>query len=110
MRIPHNFNPIDPGIGAVTERLISSGYKTVFVFESLYSNVLDIEINNFDSSALIFLNNINEVIFELDQYVSITSNRKWRANKQSVQIFMNNTIENWLVVHETDKNQMQWLF
>lgn len=102
VRIPHDFIPFDQGIVLVKEKLFSCGYKTIFIFENVHSHVLDIELFNFDPSSLIFLNNIDEVIFDTDQYVSITSNREHQDNKQSVQIKMNDIIENWLVVHDAD--------
>lgn len=107
IRIPHEFNPIDKSIEGIMRELITAGYRTIFIFEKIYSHILDSELSNFDPSSLIFLKNITNVMFENDhnqQCTSISSKRIQKENKQNVQIKWDGTVESWFVVHGTEES------
>jgi len=67
IRIPH---PIDGEIKSETEAVVSGlraeGFTTFFIFDDVNNDAVHTELSNFDSSFLIFLSSISEVILEGD--------------------------------------------
>lgn len=65
IRIPH---PIDRAIKRETERQLSGlraeGFTTFFIFNDVNNDAVHTELSNFDSSFLIFLSSISEVILK----------------------------------------------
>jgi len=76
IRIPH---PIDGEIKSETETVVSGlraeGFTTFFIFDDVNNDAVHTELSNFDSSFLIFLSSISEVVLEGDRVRKIQVDR-----------------------------------
>lgn len=79
------------------EKMVKSGYNTVFIFETKTDSIKE-EINLFSESCLLFLNHIKEVIFEYDSSKVISIER----NKQFYLLKSDKEISEWIVLNNGD--------
>lgn len=76
LRIPHPIDPIvKKNIADQTDNLLSSGYKTFFIFNDLIANSIDKEFVEFNSSSLLFLKNIRNLSLDGERKESVTVSR-----------------------------------
>lgn len=99
IRIPH---PIDPKIlsqlSSAAEDVLKKGYKTIFVFSDLIANFVENEFESLEPSSLLFLNNVNKIILELNSIITYTATRaEIDNNSSSVELFTNSIKKQWTV-------------
>lgn len=100
IRIPHQFSPkVDSN--NIIEELFNEGYNVVFLFENIKSNQLLGEIERFDSSSLIFLRKINNVIFQTNKTYEMIINRENLGTSENVSLEDEGKLENWLVIRDS---------
>ena len=97
VRLPHVFNS-NLFANEICE-LQNEGYNTIFVFETKSSAIED-ELKNFDSSCLLFLNNLQSVVFEIDENVDSYrfSKEKKEEDINLIKLIEENKTEEWLVI------------
>src|SRR5690606_33928361 len=99
IRIPHQFSPKVDSTNII-EELFDEGYNVIFLFENIKSNQLLGEIERFDSSSLIFLRKINNVIFQTNKTYEMIINRENLGTSENVSLEYESTLENWLVIRD----------
>ncbi len=108
IRIPHNYTPI-LDYGDIIESLMSSGYNTIFIFENCKHNNLNEELNEFDSSSILFLNNIREVKIEANIFNTIRVIRNKSESGEIITIKDKINEERWLVIKDKSINSIAFL-
>ena len=103
IRIPHNFEG-NEYIKYIYEYLRNE-YTTIFIFEVNNNCLLD-EIEMFDSSCMLFLRNIKEIIFDSKsrENVFLTRNNQIEDNIKMVQLIGTEDNQNWLVYNDSKNN------
>lgn len=77
IRIPHPLETEDRAkFGAAVERLLSNGFKTVFVFAGLIASAIEAEFAAFDATSLLFLRSVRSVDISGTTNSVITLDRK----------------------------------
>lgn len=106
IRIPHNFEG-NEYIKYIYEYLRNE-YTTIFIFEVNNNCLLD-EIEMFDSSCMLFLRNIKEIIFDSKsrENVFLTRNNQIEDNIKMVQLIGTEDNQNWLVYNDSKNNVME---
>ncbi|MBU6401189.1 MAG: DUF3883 domain-containing protein [Verrucomicrobia bacterium] len=81
IRIPHPLETEDrTKFGVAVERLLSDGFKTVFVFAGLIASAIEAEFAAFDATALLFLRNVCSVNISGAAESVITLDRETRKS------------------------------
>lgn len=95
IRIPHAF--AGNQFRNVINALHDEGFSTVFIFEAR-NNALENELKEFDSSCMLFLQSVNEVVFNagIEKIYSI-SRKKQLQNFLKVTAKDDRTSQDWLV-------------
>jgi len=105
IRIPHHFsNNLNNEVNEVINNLINNGYKSIFIFENAKRNNVNFELENFDTSSLLFLRNINELKIDTNVIQNILIKRNLSECYAIVSIESKNNCENWLVVKPNNSN------
>ncbi len=74
IRVPHQYKPSVEHI-KISKQLFDKGYTTIFIFENLYKERLEDEIESFEPSSLLFLRHIERVEFVSKEINIITAKR-----------------------------------
>lgn len=102
IRIPH---PVDEQkdthkIGSQLKKLTDKhGYITFFIFCDIDNRIVQQELQDFDRSSLLFLNNIEQLICHVGNIkrdISVT--KQYRNSQRFVEIQENGTSDNWEIV------------
>ena len=103
IRIPHEFKELDKYTFFI-RNLIDEGYNTIFIFE-VNSDALSIEMDEFDSTTMLFLQNISEIDFYFDsKNENYKINRKQNSiNMQLAFIKSHNRNSNWLILSDNNR-------
>lgn len=109
IRIPHNF--IETKYNKIIDNLKSLNYNTIFIFET-YNNCLIDEIKSFDSSCMIFLRNVSEIIFEYENQNNIYITNHTRINDICDKIDFLGTDNSWLIFskNKTDNTKIAFKY
>lgn len=105
IRIPH---PCGPGadaelLNAVDKLKSKYKYHTLFVFLDINKRIAEEELSEFDRSSLLFLNNIREAHFDLENIKRIISIEKGSLNKQSyVRLKEADSIDEWDILRSPE--------
>ena len=103
IRVPHDFDG-NEYLRYIYEYL-EKDYTTIFIFE-VNNNCLLEEIEMFDSSCMLFLRNIKEIVFEskLIKNVFLTRNNQITDNIKMVQLIGTEDNQNWLIYTDSKNN------
>lgn len=109
IRIPHTFlgykylNDIND--------LLQQGYKTIFIFETINSCLLE-EISIFDPSCMLFLRNVQEILFETNSDRQVYVTKRKIMSEVCEQITYMGTTENnvWMVYYKDRKDDVRIAF
>lgn len=101
IRIPHNY--IDSRYQELINRLYSSGYNTIFIFETKNS-IWEQEIATFDSSCMLFLNCICNINLKCNDDYIYSSMKVPFKDGYKITLNIKNCDNEWYVV-KTDKSQ-----
>lgn len=109
VRLPHIFNS-----NIYTDeinKLQKDSYNTIFIFETKNSAIED-EIKKFDSSCLLFLNNLQSITFNIDGNIDTFSFSKKKIEKDINLIALTdkNKTEEWLVISNNNENKVNVAF
>lgn len=103
IRIPH---PIDQEIESqlLTEVkcIFQEKYNTIFVFSGLIADYVENEFESLDPSSLLFLKNVNKVIFNSSSTVFTATRKVVDINSSSVELSSNNIKQDWTVFYKDD--------
>jgi len=102
IRIPHEFR--EEKYNAFLEDLWHKGFSTIFIFE-VDSDKLSTEIDDFDSTSMLFLNNIQEISFNSNRYFKTYTIGREKNNNDMVvaSIVSEGQTNRWLIMHDDNK-------
>jgi hypothetical protein len=102
IRIPHTFKEVDKYTFFI-RNLVEEGYDTIFIFE-VNSDALSIEMDEFDSTTMLFLQNITEINFSFDSKIeNYKINREQNLNNMQLAfIKSHNRNSNWLILNDNN--------
>ncbi|MEN6593158.1 MAG: hypothetical protein ABFC12_07950 [Methanobacterium sp.] len=102
VRIPHEFKD-DDKYTVLIRNLVDEGYNTIFIFE-VNSDALSIEMDEFDSTTMLFLQNIKEMNFSFNsKRVTYEIDRRRNLNKQIAVIKYQDQTSKWLILSGIDR-------
>lgn len=109
VRLPHIFNS-----NLYTDeinKLQKESYNTIFIFETKNSAIED-EIKKFDSSCLLFLNNLQSITFNIDGNIATFSfsKKKIETDINLIELNDENKTEEWLVINNNNENKVNVAF
>lgn len=109
IRIPHVF--LGWEYLSDIKDLLQQGYKTIFIFETVNSCILE-EISIFDSSCMLFLRNVQELLFEIKSERQVYVTKRKIINEVCEQITYIGTTENseWMVFYKDRKDDVKIAF
>lgn len=101
VRLPHVFNS-DFYTNEIN-KLKKESYNTIFIFETKNSSIDD-EIKKFDSSCLLFLNNLQSITFNIDGNIDTFtfSKKKIETDINLIELNDKNKTEEWLVINDNE--------
>lgn len=100
IRIPHKYNPLMEHSDIISN-LLDRNFKTIFIFENTNSNNLEEEIDSFDSSSLLFLRSIKQIVFETQLSKTISVKRVNNGFEEYITISDDDYKEEWLVLRNS---------
>ncbi|MDR3597058.1 sacsin N-terminal ATP-binding-like domain-containing protein [Clostridium sp.] len=98
IRIPHKYTPLSD-YNYIINDMIENKFTTLFIFENCKLNNLVQEIEQFDSSSLLFLKSVRQVEFYSNTSKIITVDRSLRNDMEIVKISEDGKYENWLTYY-----------
>lgn len=102
IRIPHAFKDYNNYKSSIRD-LIEEGYNTVFIFE-VNSDALSVEMDEFASTTMLFLQNIKEISFSFDsKIVNFKINREKNKDMQLAVINFQNQNSTWLISSDNNR-------
>lgn len=98
IRIPHHFTDVDI-MGELNGLKEKYSYNTIFAFVDVDYEILQKEIMSFDPTCLLFLNNVEKVVFAFDEFTKeYTKSFKFTSSNYLVKISDNcNNISEWMI-------------
>ena len=102
IRIPHEY--IEEKYDDYLEDLYFKGFSTIFIFE-VDSDKLSTEMDNFDSTSMLFLNNIQEISFISNNHSKTHRVSRAEINTDLVVASINyeGKTNQWLIRHDDNK-------
>ncbi|RCW60158.1 sacsin N-terminal ATP-binding-like domain-containing protein [Halanaerobium sp. ST460_2HS_T2] len=100
IRIPHPMNNLDANVMKLVNKILNKGYKTIFIFENINKQQIETEIDNFNSSSLLFLNNINKIELNTEKNIEIIEAKRKIISPQISKsiISKGDKIKRWLTI------------
>lgn len=99
IRIPHQYVSLE--YEKIIRKTVNMGYTTIFIFETDKSS-LKSEMESFDITSMLFLKNINKIIFDFDNYRIMDIDRnKLDDISNIVNIHTEDRIQKWIVFSES---------
>ncbi|TXD50717.1 DUF3883 domain-containing protein [Polaribacter sp. IC063] len=100
IRIPHHLHITElDKIKTVIEELKSDEYSTIFIFTGVTAKEIELEFESFDESSLMFLKNITETEFRIEnKKLLVKKNKKFISEKEDQLSFeVNGKTSHWLL-------------
>ncbi|GEA15381.1 hypothetical protein E308F_16250 [Moorella sp. E308F] len=103
IRIPHHYNPYNKSsqLEGNLEELWEEGYITLFIFEGINTQALNIELENFDPTSLLFLKNIKQVEFKTELSKLISIKRKRDNDIEIAELSTDEGKQRWVIVRNS---------
>lgn len=107
IRVPHEFksNLYNKEI----EELKSKGFTTIFIFETLNQNIED-EIKAFDSTTMLFLDNLTKIIFESQSQEILVSRKNNVYNYEKINIKDSHSNSSWLLKRNKSNSALAYKY
>jgi hypothetical protein len=106
IRIPHEF--VNYEYFSLIDRLETESFKTFFIFEVI-SDELANEMASFESTSMLFLNNIKEIIFKLNEQTKIYKISREINENYVISSIDSDKSSRWLTINDANNCSVSFL-